>query len=687
MADFQAMLALCGFNPPTVAYLNANGLNAMDDLRAIPLSSIDEMMKQLQKDRPEPQRNAPPVTLSFVPVRRLKAVRLWQEYRGLRGQDSPPNAVTNEVVQAFLERLIELEQFKEEDSAEREKPPELKSFSAWRNWDELFRTYIRRLRSAEGGIPLIYLIRELDVPTQEMLDAQYASIDEDLIATRQLQGASYGRDNARLFDIMKPLLLTGPGWPYLHTMNRTQNGRAAYLSLQAHAEGQASTLTRRTKAYNDIGEAVYTGKNARFTFDAYAAKHVRAHNELEVLGEPVAETKKVTDFVNGIQDQRLEIAKLVVDGDPEKHSNFDICLQYFKTVVEKAAARSGGTRSVAKVGTKQGDGKRKNRGGQGRPGKKQQTQQQAAKKKQPQKPAEQSNQPRPKLHTGYYSNAEYRSLTDEEKDEIKRMREAASLTREQSQRAAVPESRTVINEEYARRIEALNQAPKHRTAEPAINTQQKKTVRIAGSITSRIPCGSEEGTAAFPCLNKPPPVEKTREQFTEMNLGRGEKTQTTTAPATLTVADEFRNHIQATWNERVAYLKRNYPQPLWRDPPKYKPAPFHGVPKDCSVAEKEGDDEANNKMSVETDTTVSTVGIEADVPMEDGKGEPAPEQKPAAAKVYEPPPVPDDDFMEDYIDPDDLVDDEPDEEEWGIIMRDANKPASEQFGRGAHQKK
>ena len=98
MADFQAMLTLCGFNQPTVPYLNANGLNEMDDLRAIPLPSIDEMTKQLQKDRPEAQRNAPPVTLSFIAIRRLKTVRLWQEYRGLRGQDSPPNAVTNEVV-------------------------------------------------------------------------------------------------------------------------------------------------------------------------------------------------------------------------------------------------------------------------------------------------------------------------------------------------------------------------------------------------------------------------------------------------------------------------------------------------------------------------------------------------------------------------------------------------------------
>ena len=88
--------------------------------------------------------------------------------------------------------------------------------------------------------------------------------------------------------------------------------------MKRNTEGQAATLTRKQRACNDISASVYTGRGSRFTFDMYAAKHVNAHNELLALGERVPETKKVTDFLNGIQAQSLEVSKRVVDGDTAK---------------------------------------------------------------------------------------------------------------------------------------------------------------------------------------------------------------------------------------------------------------------------------------------------------------------------------------------------------------------------------
>ena len=73
--------------------------------------------------------------------------------------------------------------------------------------------------------------------------------------------------------------------------------------------------------------------------DSYIAKHQKGHTELERLGEPVAESKKVTDFLRGITDSRLETGKSVIDGDTTKLESFEECQQYMKTLVENLKAR------------------------------------------------------------------------------------------------------------------------------------------------------------------------------------------------------------------------------------------------------------------------------------------------------------------------------------------------------------
>jgi hypothetical protein len=66
--------------------------------------------------------------------------------------------------------------------------------------------------------------------------------------------------------------------------------------LKSQAEGRSAIATRKAKAY------------AKFSFDQYVGRHQQAHNELLFLEEPVAEIKKVTDFLAGIRDPKLETA-------------------------------------------------------------------------------------------------------------------------------------------------------------------------------------------------------------------------------------------------------------------------------------------------------------------------------------------------------------------------------------------
>ena len=50
-------------------------------------------------------------------------------------------------------------------------------------------------------------------------------------------------------------------------------------------------------------------------------------------GEPVPETKKVTDLLTGVQDPRLASAITHIDGDRAKLESFEESQQYLKTVL------------------------------------------------------------------------------------------------------------------------------------------------------------------------------------------------------------------------------------------------------------------------------------------------------------------------------------------------------------------
>ena len=95
-------------------------------------------------------------------------------------------------------------------------------------------------------------------------------------------------------------------------------------------EGESFTLTRKNPAYADLNTATYKGERPNWTFAQYVAKHQAAHNELEICGEAVPETKKVTDFIHGIADPSMSTAVGIIMADQEKLSDFEKCQQFFR---------------------------------------------------------------------------------------------------------------------------------------------------------------------------------------------------------------------------------------------------------------------------------------------------------------------------------------------------------------------
>ena len=316
-------------------------------------------------------------------VNKLKAYRYWAI---LMDRIDQPALAGNFTVAAlaFTETVIQEREARKEGSPDPPKPvPQLKSLDQWRSFWERFDGLMSQTIGA-AEIPINYVYRPHEAVDAAMLGADYASSDERYYATTCLSKKHYTEDRKRVYAALRDLVLDGPGWAFIQQFERTQNGRDAVLGLKAQAEGRSAVTTRKQLAYAKVDKARYSGPRKTWSFQNYIQTHQLAHAELERLGEPVAESKKVTDFLAGITDARLANGKDLVLGDPAKLNDFQATQQYLATLVANKSVNASREREISEVHTE----------GKG-----------------------------PKIHGGTYSNADWKALGKEGQARVRRLRD------------------------------------------------------------------------------------------------------------------------------------------------------------------------------------------------------------------------------------------------------------------------
>jgi hypothetical protein len=299
-------------------------------------------------------RRTPPdgVTLPFLSNLRLRGLRSWIEYKLTRGQVPAAASYAPPVIVDWTKRVTELETMVKVEAEGDCKPVKLVSLLEFESWEHLFLAWVARKRSPETGVPFTYLLRAHTAVTAAQLADAYSTIDDDLVATTELTGARFTRDNKRLWDEMVALFQDGPLWAHMHPFRTTKNARAAYLAGKLQAEGLSVTQSRASAWHKEVAELAYTGKG-KFTFDQFISRLKKAYTSLEQLGEPTAETKKVRDLLLAIKDPALEHTVWSIRGRPQEFLTFESAQLNLTTVVSALkAAPSQDDRRVAKVDTK-----------------------------------------------------------------------------------------------------------------------------------------------------------------------------------------------------------------------------------------------------------------------------------------------------------------------------------------------
>ena len=365
-------------------------------------------------------------------IQKLKAFKFYSTYLSVRGQEPDPDLWFDQRIKEWTTRYnlqLQIVAGEKADAAKGPTAPTLKSFDDWEPFELGFLIGLRTHRSVGSMAPLNYVLREVPEVTAEQWDADYPSYDDDMIATHEHTGVeginpNFARDNRRVFDILKPLVQEGRGNTLIREFDATRDGRAAYMALKAHCMGEGPTTSKRAKAYGMITRAQYTGKSRNFTFDDYILQHKKAHLMLEETGEPLAETKKVTDFLAGINCEKLEYGKTYIHMTPALKASFHLTqnhlMSYLKAIEEAPRPENRQLRSAQTEG--RGGRGRGGRGGRGRGGR----------SASPGRGGRGRRGPR----TGHYEKEEWAKLTPEQRAEVTAARLAKKRTAAAA--AAVP---------------------------------------------------------------------------------------------------------------------------------------------------------------------------------------------------------------------------------------------------------
>ena len=155
-------------------------------------------------------------TFPYLSIRKFKRFAPWQPIIPFAMKSLTQQTFKTVLSRVFfLNRLTELEEvaLAKKDSNEKKDLPKLASMSGWLTWVELFHTFLAWHKSAFDGTPLSYIIHDKD----EVTDKDCASedwdsvLDDNLVATSVLNGVAFARDNKRVHDLLKPLVMEGPG--------------------------------------------------------------------------------------------------------------------------------------------------------------------------------------------------------------------------------------------------------------------------------------------------------------------------------------------------------------------------------------------------------------------------------------------------------------------------------------------
>jgi hypothetical protein len=224
LVAFRAALGRIGFTIPVQDALNEHRFTGMYSMM---IYSKDQIKRVCTVIRECPVN---PLHISIEQEQFLTAMRHWVKMRVCTNCSIESNLFTRDVAIAEAIKMVNIaEEIISEKESVVKLPEKFKLSSKWIIFSEALNTYLNH--------PLNYVIHTLALPQP---GTTYDTEQEIAIATAPLLGDQFNLDNVRVYGIVKQLILEGPAWAYITSIiDHSKNGRAAWLALRTHYEGDS----------------------------------------------------------------------------------------------------------------------------------------------------------------------------------------------------------------------------------------------------------------------------------------------------------------------------------------------------------------------------------------------------------------------------------------------------------------
>ena len=355
-AAFKAALGRVGFSiPQRDAVTLYGGFTDIGDLS----STTEEDMTRLATTI---KRNA--IIFPTMIEKKLNAIRYWSRDNDRFGYATVPTDMTLARCQEYVDLQARHEKLETRaNKLEKNAPDAFKDIKTWRKFDGKFREYLDKHRG-EQGIPLTYLIRDLDIPNPT---ATYTDTDEERAMTVPLAGDDFDDKNKVLMGFLKELLIDGPAWAHAKTFERAGNGRQAYLKCRNTYMGGSSKSTLVQSAEGLLGRMRYVGEKRNFTIEKFIEKVTNAFNDIEMNSDQVfTDPTKVTKLLTMIQCPTLESTKIIIKSNPKFSGSYDDAQNLILSTITSNRIDDLDKRNVSGAHTSPGGGRGGGRGRGGR---------------------------------------------------------------------------------------------------------------------------------------------------------------------------------------------------------------------------------------------------------------------------------------------------------------------------------
>lgn len=406
-----------GLNHNTRVALQAEGINAIEDLHDFEEIDIKSVATIVRKQRPPGMVNGPYLALSTLSQNKLSAASEYMRYFQTVGRETSAATVSYDpIIKKFTQHWSALKARKA--AAEPEIPKITKTLPVTK-WTESFADFLQRVCGVRT-IPLSYVIRDevaVVMPAPAMAAAEpfstlHGSVEAELVARALHTHPLYIEDNAKLYHFLEEATRTTSYAASIKPMQRRKDGRAAWFALVSQYAGVDKWQAELLKQDDLIHTRKWKGQS-NFSLEKFIGSHRFAYVSMCQCAQHVNfqlpnETTRVTFLLNGIEcnDAPLQAAMALVRNDtgPTGMMNdFEATAAFIlphdpvaKKRNETGKRGPAGANISDVTGDDSGDGETtKKKNGIGRTG----------------------------VEFRFYDRAAYRALSDEQKDELREYRD------------------------------------------------------------------------------------------------------------------------------------------------------------------------------------------------------------------------------------------------------------------------